>query len=82
MVCAIITDEFLKFTQSRGNDLSTPSLQYQFPSLKAGDGWCLCARRWQEAYDAGVAPPIKPEATHEKALTFIDKKALEEYYIQ
>jgi uncharacterized protein (DUF2237 family) len=82
VVCAIITDEFLKFTQSRGNDLSTPSLQYQFSGLKAGDGWCLCARRWQEAYDAGVAPPIKPEATHEKALKFIDKKALEEYYIQ
>ena len=82
VVCAIVTDEFLAFTKSRGNDLSTPRPDYQFPGLKGGDGWCLCALRWREAYRAGVAPPLKPEATHEKALQFIDKKALEEHYIQ
>ncbi len=82
LVCAIVTDEFLDFTQSRGNDLRTPRPEYQFPGLKAGDGWCLCALRWKEAYDAGVAPPIKPEATHEKALDLIDKAMLEKHYRQ
>ena len=60
---------------------STERIFLQFPGLKPGDGWCLCALRWKEAYEAGVAPPIKPEATHEKALEIIDKKALEEHYI-
>ena len=82
VVCAVVTEEFLTFTKARGNDLSTPRSEYQFPGLKAGDGWCLCALRWKEAYDAGVAPSLKPEATHEKALEFIDKKALEAHYIQ
>lgn len=82
LVCAIVTDEFLNFTQSRGNELRTPRPEYQFPGLKAGDGWCLCALRWKEAYDAGVAPPIKPEATHEKALELIDKAMLEKHYRQ
>ena len=82
VVCAVMTDEFLEFTKSRGNDLSTPRPQYEFPGLKAGDRWCLCALRWKEAYDAGVAPPLKPEATHEKALELIAKQALKEYYIQ
>ena len=81
-VCAIMTEEFLSFTRSRGNDLSTPRPEYQFPGLQAGDGWCLCALRWKEAYDAGVAPPIKPESTHEKALELIDKQALQQHYIQ
>ncbi len=82
IVCVVITDEFLKFTQLCGNDLSTPRPEYQFPGLKAGDCWCLCALRWKEAYEAGFAPPIKPEATHEKALEFIDKTVLEDYYAQ
>jgi uncharacterized protein len=82
VVCAIVTDEFLDFTRSRGNDLSTPRPEFQFPGLKSGDGWCLCALRWKEAYEAGVAPPLKPEATHEKALDFIPKEALEKHYIQ
>jgi uncharacterized protein (DUF2237 family) len=68
VVCAIMTDEFLTFTKSRGNDLSTPRPEYQFPGLRAGDGWCLCALRWKEAYAAGVAPPVKLEATHQRAL--------------
>jgi hypothetical protein len=82
VVCAIVTEEFLEFTKSRGNDLSTPRPEFQFPGLKSGDGWCLCALRWKEAYDAGVAPPLKPEATHEKALDFIANEALEKHYIQ
>ncbi len=82
VICAVVTDEFLEFTKSKGNDLSTPRPEYQFPGLTAGDGWCLCAIRWKEAYDAGAAPPLKPEATHEKALEIIDKSSLEKYYIQ
>jgi uncharacterized protein (DUF2237 family) len=53
-----------------------------FPGLKAGDYWCLCALRWKEAYEAGLAPPIKPEATHEKLLKFFNLSVLEEYYIE
>jgi uncharacterized protein len=82
VVGAIVTDAFLEFTKLRGNDLTTPRPEFQFPGLKAGDGWCLCALRWKEAYYAGVAPPIKPGSTHEKALEFIQREALEKYYIQ
>ena len=70
VIAATLTDEFLEFTKSQGNDLITPLPQYNFPGLKAGDCWCLCARRWKEAFDAGVAPPVNLEATHEKALEF------------
>lgn len=70
VIAATLTDEFLEFTKSQGNDLITPLPQYNFPGLKGGDCWCLCARRWKEAYDAGVAPPVNLEATHEKALEF------------
>lgn len=82
VVCAIITAEFLEFTKSRGNDLSTPRPEYGFPGLKPGDGWCLCANRWKEAYEAGMAPPIKPEATHVKALEIIDIAKLEKNYVK
>lgn len=67
-VCAVMTEEFLSFTKTRGNDLSTPAPHYNFPGLKSGDRWCLCVTRWKEAYDAGAAPPVLLEATHEKAL--------------
>ena len=67
-VCAVMTEEFLTFTKSRGNDLSTPAPQFNFLGLKSGDRWCLCVTRWKEAYDVGVAPPVILEATHEKAL--------------
>ena len=70
VIAATLTDEFLEFTKSQGNDLTTPSPQYNFPGLKAGDNWCLCALRWKEALDAGVAPPVILEATHKKALEF------------
>lgn len=70
VVCAEMTEEFLSFSKSRGNDLSTPVPAYQFPGLKQGDLWCLCAARWKEAYDAGKAPKVKLSATHISALEF------------
>ncbi len=76
VVCAIMTKEFLEFTRSRGNDLSTPMPYFNFPGLKPGDRWCLCASRWKEAYRAGVAPPVILEATHEKVLDFLSFEAL------
>lgn len=69
-VCAIMTDEFLNFSASRGNDLITPAPHYQFPGLKAGDKWCLCVSRWIEAEKAGKAPKLILEATHEKTLEY------------
>lgn len=76
VVCAIMTESFLKFTRSRGNDLITPRPDYHFPGLKPGDRWCLCALRWQEAYNAGVAPPVLLGCTHERALHYIELDAL------
>lgn len=70
VVAAVVTNEFLQYSKARGNDLITPYPAYGFPGLKAGDKWCLCAARWKEAYDAGVAPPVVLEATHEKALEY------------
>lgn len=78
-VCAVMTDEFLAFSKSRGNDLSTPRPEWNFPGLKAGDRWCLCAPRWQEAYEAGAAPAIVAEATHIQSLEHCDGKALREH---
>ena len=77
VVCARMTREFLEFTRSKGNDLSTPIPEYRFSGLKPGDKWCLCALRWKEAYEAGVAPPIIPEATHIRALDFIPLEILQ-----
>jgi uncharacterized protein (DUF2237 family) len=68
VVCARVTPEFLAYSLSRGNDLMTPRPEYRFAGLKPGDRWCLCALRWKEAFDAGVAPPVHLEATHAKAL--------------
>jgi uncharacterized protein (DUF2237 family) len=67
-VCAVMTEEFLEFSRSRGNDLSTPVPEFGFPGLKPGDRWCLCAPRWQEAMEAGQAPRVVLRATHEAAL--------------
>ncbi|MDZ7878300.1 MAG: DUF2237 domain-containing protein [Saprospiraceae bacterium] len=78
VVAAVMTDEFLKFSKSRGNDLITPFPAYGFPGLKVNDKWCLCASRWKEAYDAGVAPPVILAATHEKALEFATLEQLKE----
>ena len=76
VVCAIMTDEFLKFTKEQGNDLSTPNAYFEFPGLKPGDCWCLCALRWREALRAGKAPKVKLEATHEHVLDFVTMKDL------
>lgn len=81
-VCAQITNEFLAFTKSRGNDLETPILVYNFPGLKEGDFWCLCVLRWKEALKAGKAPKIKLEATHAKSLEFVDLNVLKQYAIE
>lgn len=81
VVCAVMTDQFLSYTKQQGNDLSTPRPEYEFPGLKAGDGWCLCALRWKEAYEAGVAPRIKAQSTHARALDYIDREILLRYRI-
>ncbi|NEO40316.1 MAG: DUF2237 domain-containing protein [Moorea sp. SIOASIH] len=81
IVCAEMTEEFLSFTQQRGNDLSTPSPVYGFPGLKPGDQWCLCLSRWKEALDAGVAPPVILSATHEAALDYIPLEVFKEHAI-
>ncbi len=71
-VCAIVTEEFLEYSKSKGNDLTAPRPEYQFHGLKPGDKWCLCALRWQEAFEAGCAPKVELEATDEKALQHIN----------
>lgn len=68
VVCARVTAEFLSFSAAAGNDLTTPRPEFGFAGLKPGDQWCLCASRWAEALDAGVAPPVVLEATHARAL--------------
>ncbi|REJ77620.1 MAG: DUF2237 domain-containing protein [Acidobacteria bacterium] len=75
-VCAIVTDEFLEFSVSRGNDLVTPHPEWGFPGLKAGDKWCLCVLRWKEAFDAGMAPPVVLEATNEASLQHVSLEQL------
>jgi len=79
VVCATMTQAFLDFTRSRGNDLSRPNPRYRFPGLKPGDRWCLCALRWREALEAGLAPPVHLEATHEKALEYIALEVLQDH---
>jgi uncharacterized protein (DUF2237 family) len=78
-VCAIVTEEFLNYSLSRGNDLITPNRMYQFTGLKPGDKWCLCAMRWREALYMEVAPKIDLEATNTAALSIIPMETLKEY---
>ncbi len=78
-VCVVASDAFLEFSKSRGNDLSTPVPDFGFPGLKAGDRWCLCAPRWQEAFEAGRAPRVVLRATHEGALEFCALADLKRY---
>lgn len=75
-VCARVTEEFLAFSLARGNDLVTSQPQWRFAGLKPGDRWCVCAARWLEAWEAGVAPPVVLEATHEAALRVVPLEAL------
>ena len=67
-VCAVLTADFLQFSYTRGNDLITPRPDFAFPGLRPGNRWCLCVNRWREAWEAGCAPPVVLEATHEAAL--------------
>ncbi len=78
-VCVSVTAEFLEYSRSRGNDLSTPMPAYGFPGLKPGDCWCLCAERWKEALADGMAPPVKLAGTHAKVLEYVTLEALKAY---
>ncbi len=80
-VCAEMTAEFLEFSRERGNDLSTPRPEFEFPGLKPGDRWCLCAARWLEAERAGRAPRVHLKATHRRALEIIDLARLKAHAI-
>ncbi len=79
VVASTVTKQFLDFTRSRGNDLQTPRPESNFPGLKPGDGWCVCASRWKEAEEAGVAPPVNLGATHESATSVIPLETLKKY---
>lgn len=78
-VCAQMTEDFLVYALTRGNDLVTPRPEFAFPGLAPGDRWCVCAARWQEALDAGVAPPVWLAATHERALDIVALEDLKRY---
>ena len=75
-VCAVMTRDFLAFSMSRGNDLSTPRPEFDFPGLRPGDRWCLCAARWLEAFEAGLAPGVDLAATHLTTLDIVPLEAL------
>ena len=76
VICSQMTDAFLSFSQAMGNDLSTPKPEYNFPGLKEGDCWCLCAARWQEAFEAGVPPKVRLAACEESALDVVNLEDL------
>ncbi len=76
LICAQMTREFLEFARRQGNDLITPMPQFEFPGLVPGDRWCVCAGTWRQAYEAGIAPPVVLESTHEEALAVIPLEAL------
>ena len=78
-VCAVMTDSFLTYSKAQGNDLSTPMPQYDFPGLRAGDHWCLCAPRWKEAYYDGMAPLVNLEATEVSTLKVVDLEILQQF---
>jgi uncharacterized protein (DUF2237 family) len=80
-VCAVMTAEFLAFSKQAGNDLSTPMPQYGFPGLQPGDRWCLCAPRWQEAFEAGQAPRVALRATHQDALAYCKLEDLKRFAV-
>lgn len=80
-VCAIMTEEFLEFSKAAGNDLSTPRPEFGFPGLQPGDRWCLCALRWLEAFESGMAPDVVLSATHELSLEYVPLEALEAHAV-
>ena len=71
IICCVLTKSFLTYSKAQGNDLSTPMPQYGFAGLKPGDHWCLCASRWKQAYEDGMAPAVRLNATNIKALETI-----------
>jgi len=75
-VCAVMTEEFLRFSRAMGNDLVSPRPEYDFPGLLAGNRWCLCMGRWLEALEAGCAPPVVLDATHASVVEFVDREVL------
>ncbi len=79
LVCIEASDEFLEFSRTVGNDLSTPIPEYEFAGVQPGDCWCLCVQRWKEALEAGRAPRVHLEATHISALEFVDLEQLQQY---
>lgn len=81
VVCAEMTEAFLAFTREQGNDLTTPVEAFGFPGLKPGDRWCLCASRWKQALDVGIAPPVVLSATHASALEYVSLKELKSHGI-
>lgn len=81
VICAQMTEEFLDYSRAQGNDLAAPAPEFGFPGLRPGDRWCLCAGRWREALDAGVAPPVVLAATHEEALAVVPLAALKRHAI-
>jgi uncharacterized protein (DUF2237 family) len=78
-VCAVVSKDFLEHQRQAGNDLVTPRPEYQFPGLQPGDRWCVVAARWQEAYEAGVAPPVVLASTHARALEVVELDALRQH---
>lgn len=78
-VCILTTEEFLAYSKSRGNDLRTPMPEYRFAGLQPGDRWCLCSERWKEAYQAGKAPYVVLEATHESVLEIVPLEVLQQF---
>jgi len=78
-VCVEVTKEFLEFSRFRGNDLTTPSPEFEFPGLKPGDRWCLCAARWLEAYQHGMAPRVRLKSTHRRALDIVPLALLKQH---
>ena len=80
-MCILATEKFLTFSQAVGNDLSTPHPEFGFPGLKPGDHWCLCATRWNEAYEKGMAPPVFLESTHKETLKLVDLNILQQFVL-
>ena len=81
-ICCVMTEAFLRYSKAQGNDLSTPVPAFQFPGLKPGDHWCVCAPRWKQAYDDGMAPLVSLEATENTALSVVSLDQLKEHAYQ
>ncbi len=81
IVCAVMTKEFLQFSQKVGNDLSTPIPEYDFPGLQPDDQWCLCVQRWKEALEAGCAPKVRLESTHMSSIEFVSLDDLKDHAV-